>query len=214
MDLFNYVPEPWQGILGEIKPTLATISHHLDKESVNPKIENVFAALHIPPEKVKVVILGQDPYPDPRHATGVAFSIPEEISVRPPTLRNILKEYVDDLGFPEPPSGDLSRWMEEGVLLLNPILTCKSGVSLTHQGIGWEEVSHHLLSSLSSPKIVGVLWGKKALDYQKFFAQEMTVASPHPSPLSAYRGFFGSKPFSTTNERLIGAGISPINWRL
>jgi len=104
--------------------------------------------------------------------------------------------------------------MEEGVLLLNPILTCKSGVSLTHQGIGWEEVSHHLLSSLSSPKIVGVLWGKKALDYQKIFAQEMTVASPHPSPLSAYRGFFGSKPFSTTNERLIGAGISPINWRL
>ena len=163
---------------------------------------------------MKVVILGQDPYPDPRHATGVAFSIPEEISVRPPTLRNILKEYVDDLGFPEPPSGDLSRWMEEGVLLLNPILTCKSGVSLTHQGIGWEEVSHHLLSSLSSPKIVGVLWGKKALDYQKIFAQEMTVASPHPSPLSAYRGFFGSKPFSTTNERLIGAGISPINWRL
>jgi uracil-DNA glycosylase len=214
MDLFDYVPESWQEILGEIKPTLTTISRQLDSESINPKIENVFAALQFPPENVKVVILGQDPYPNPRHATGVAFSIPKEISARPPTLRNILKEYVDDLGFPEPPSGDLSRWMEEGVLLLNPILTCKSGISLSHQGIGWEEVTDHLLSSLSSPKIVGVLWGKKAHQYLKFFAKEMTVASPHPSPLSAYRGFFGSKPFSTTNEKLNGAGISPINWRL
>lgn len=214
MDLFDYVPESWQEILGEIKPILTRISSHLDNESINPKIENVFAALQIPPENVKAVILGQDPYPDPRHANGVAFSVPSEISARPPTLRNILKEYVDDLGFPEPPSGDLSRWVEEGVLLLNPILTCKSGISLSHQGIGWEEVTDHLLSSLISPKIAGVLWGKKAHQYQKFFAKEMTVASPHPSPLSAYRGFFGSKPFSTTNEKLNGAGISPINWRL
>jgi len=214
MDLFEYIPQPWREIMVEYRPILSKISSHIEGDSFNPSADKIFASLQLPPQNVKVVILGQDPYPNPTHATGLAFSVPREISKRPPTLRNILREYVDDLGYPEPPSGDLSQWAEEGVLLLNPILTSQSGHSLSHQGIGWEDVTEHLLASISSPKLVGVLWGKKASQYQRFFKSEMTISSPHPSPLSAYKGFFGSRPFSTSNHMLIGAGISPINWRL
>lgn len=214
MDLFEYIPEAWKGIFEEVRPTLLAISQRIEGVSVNPPVEKIFATFAIPPEKVKVVILGQDPYPDPTYATGLAFSIPRDLQNSPPTLRNILREYVDDLGYPEPLSGDLSQWMREGVLLYNPILTCESGSTLSHQGFGWEEISIHLLSALSAVKTVGILWGKQALKYQRFFIPEMTVSSPHPSPLSAYRGFFGSRPFSRTNQLLNGAGISPINWRL
>jgi len=145
---------------------------------------------------------------------GLAFSVPNGVHPLPPSLRNILKEYVDDLGFLAPDHGDLTTWSDEGVLLLNPILTCEPNKSLSHLGMGWEIFTEHVLSILHSSNIVGVLWGKEASRYQKYFKSTMTITSPHPSPLSAYRGFFGSRPFTRSNELLFGAGVSPVNWRL
>jgi uracil-DNA glycosylase len=214
MELFELIPPPWQPYLRNQNSLLAKISEGIESQSINPIKENIFRSLQLAPENVKVVILGQDPYPNVQHATGLAFSIPPGVSNWPPTLRNILKEYSTDLDFPTPRSGDLTPWLKEGVLLLNPIFTCRSGESLSHEGIGWELFTKSLLSVLDPSKIVGVMWGKQAQGYKGFFNPSMSISSAHPSPLSAYRGFLGSRPFSRANDRLIGAGISPVNWRL
>lgn len=216
--LSENLPENWRSRIAGIDEHLRILNDSLaldiSRQHINPSVENIFAAFQLPPEEVKVIILGQDPYPNPAHATGLAFSIPPSIAKFPPTLKNILKEYSDDLGFIPPQTGDLSPWVHQGVLLLNPILTTKSGESLAHSNLGWEAFTVAILESLSDRPIVGILWGNNARKYERFFDSHLCITSVHPSPLSAYRGFFGSKPFSRANSLLDGAGISPINWRL
>ena len=212
--LFELVPKSWQGVLANQSALISEIDAKIAMSECNPTRNNIFRALYLPPEKVKVVILGQDPYPKAEDATGLAFSIPKGSIKFPPTLKNILSEYTTDLAFNFPNHGDLEKWSDEGVLLLNPIFTCQQGISLSHADFGWEEVTKTILSKLCSEKIVGILWGKNALRYAEFFASNMVISSPHPSPLSAYRGFFGSRPFTRANSLLIGAGSTPIDWTL
>jgi uracil-DNA glycosylase len=148
------------------------------------------------------------------YATGAAFSVPKSVTSIPPTLKNIFIELVSDMGIEKPKSGDLSPWIDEGVFLLNSILTCDTGKSLSHSKMGWKNFTKMVLSSLSDSKRVAILWGNNAQGFSHYFDEKLTISSPHPSPLSAYRGFFGSRPFSRTNELLIGAGMSPIDWAL
>ena len=179
-----------------------------------PSYENVFAALSLPLEKVRVVIFGQDPYPTAGQATGLAFSIPRNFQPLPPTLKNIYRELSDDIGVATPSHGDLSRWTQQGVLLLNRTLTIRAGESNSDQNIGWREITDAIAQELGQRKVCAILWGKNAQELSRFFRSELTIQSPHPSPLSAYRGFFGSKPFSRSNEILQSMGLNPIDWSI
>ena len=216
--LSKIFPDRWRQITPGVDELLESLDVSLREEimaeNINPTYDRIFRAFELRPNDVKVIILGQDPYPNSSHATGLAFSVPQTIHKFPPTLKNILKEYVDDLGFPIPASGDLSPWQNQGVLLLNPILTTEPGKSLAHQKKGWEIFTDAILASLNNRPIVAILWGNGAKNYENHFNPELCIRSVHPSPLSAYRGFFGSKPFSRANSLLNGAGISPVNWRL
>lgn len=177
------------------------------------KIFNAFDSC--PFDQVKVVILGQDPYHGPRQANGLAFSVNEGVAV-PPSLQNIYKELKDDLGKEPPKSGDLERWAQQGVLLLNATLTVRAGSAGSHQGKGWEEFTDGVLRILSQQRehLVFILWGAYARRKGSFVdrRKHLVLEAPHPSPLSATNGFFGSKPFSKTNAYLLENGISPINW--
>jgi uracil-DNA glycosylase len=185
-----------------------------DKDNVLPRQEDWFKALELTPfDKVKVVILGQDPYPTKGHAHGLAFSVQPHVRSLPPSLRNILKEYQSDLGYPAPRSGDLREWAERGVLLWNTILTVEEGKPLSHAGIGWEKLTYEIIKALADRgKVVMVLWGKKAQEYTALCHPLPVVASPHPSPLS--KGFLGSKPFTRVTEALVSQGVEPVEWRL
>lgn len=166
-------------------------------------------------DDVKVVILGQDPYIRANQAHGLSFSV--EGDLLPPSLLNIFKELNDDLGCPIPKSGNLTKWGKQGVLLLNTILTVEEGKSLSHQNIGWEYFSKKVIEYLNQKNhLVYILWGNYAHSYIKYIdtTKHIVIKGPHPSPLSAYRGFFGSKPFSRTNEILIKQGMKPIDWCL
>ncbi len=178
-----------------------------------PGEQEIFRALRIPPESIKVCIVGQDPYPSPEHAMGLAFSVPREIEKLPPTLKNILQELKDDVGI-SAPSGDLSSWEEAGVLLLNRTLTTVPHQSLAHHKIGWEKFTEELASYLSEQSVVFLLWGKSAQQLLPSIDSSRVVLGVHPSPLSAYRGFFGSKPFTAVNRKLGELGISEIDWKI
>lgn len=165
---------------------------------------------------VKVVIIGQDPYHGPNQANGLCFSVNSGVPL-PPSLLNIFKEIKDDIGLPEVPTdGDLSRWAKQGVLLLNATLTVDAHFPASHQGKGWERFTDEVIMRLNSERnnIVFILWGSYAIKKGAFIDRQrhLVLTSAHPSPLSAYRGFFGSKPFSRTNQYLIDHNISPINW--
>jgi uracil-DNA glycosylase len=179
-----------------------------------PSYENVFAALSLPLEKVRVVIFGQDPYPTAGQATGLAFSIPRNFRPLPPTLKYIYRELSDDVGVATPSHGDLSSWSKQGVLLLNRTLTISAGESNSDQKIGWREITDAIAQELGQHNVCAILWGKNAEELSRFFRSELTIQSPHPSPLSAYRGFFGSKPFSRSNEILQSVGLNPIDWSI
>ena len=211
-NLFNTLPKPWRELLKDEEQLVDGIESKLSKENCNPEREKIFKAFQINPESIKVVILGQDPYPNRDFADGLAFSIPRSEEKIPASLRNILREYQDDLNLPPRVNGDLIAWVEEGVFLLNTILTCRSGESLSHTNIGWEEFTHQVLRSVVHPGTVGILWGKRAQSYSYLFDKGMVIESAHPSPLSAYRGFFGSKPFTRANTLLEGKGITKIDW--
>lgn len=179
-----------------------------------PEPQRVFAALAIPPEQVRVVILGQDPYPNPAHAMGLAFSVPAGTSPLPRSLRNIFKELHEDLGILRA-SGDLSGWARQGVLLLNPVLTVPVGASDGHKRIGWQALTHQILDRVLQRPTALVLWGRQAQEFAAPFqdgSRHLVLASAHPSPLSARRGFFGSRPFSAVNRWLAGQGASEIDW--
>jgi len=210
--LFNTLPKPWRELLKDEEQLIDAIESKISKENINPEREKIFKAFQINPENIKVVILGQDPYPNRAFADGLAFSIPASEEKIPASLRNILREYQDDLNLPPRVNGDLTAWVEEGVLLLNTILTCRSGEPLSHDDIGWEKFTQQVLRSVVHPGTVGILWGKRAQSYSHFFDERMVIESAHPSPLSAYRGFFGSKPFSRANTLLEANGITKIEW--
>jgi len=182
-----------------------------------PKGSQIFRAFEACPfDKVKVVILGQDPYPTPGHAHGLCFSVEPDVRPLPKSLNNIFKELNDDLGIPIRTNGDLNEWAEQGVLLLNSVLTVKSGQADSHAGKGWELFTDAVIQKLNDNKtgVVYILWGSKAQrKAENVNAQRnLILTSPHPSPLSSYRGFFGCKHFSKTNEYLKSIDKSPIRW--
>ena len=202
------------------KPYFKTLTDFVREEyargTVYPSGRNIFNAFDLCPfDKVKVVIIGQDPYHEPGQAHGLCFSVQDGIQF-PPSLRNIFKEISDDLGKPVPVSGDLTRWARQGVLLLNATLTVRAGQAGSHQGHGWEEFTDAVIRELNSGRdgLVFILWGGYAkkrgaiIDRSRHFV----LSSAHPSPLSAYNGFFGNHHFSQTNEWLISHGQSPIEW--
>ena len=183
---------------------------------VFPEEKNVFNALELTPfESVKVVILGQDPYHGFGQAHGLSFSVQKGIPL-PPSLKNIYKELQEDIGGEFPTEGDLSHWAKQGVLLLNTVLTVEEGNANSHKGMGWEKLTNRLIESLNELKhpVIFILWGKPAQDKEKLIINpnHVILKAPHPSPLSAYRGFFGSKPFSRVNNILIQQGQTPIRW--
>ena len=183
---------------------------------VFPEEKNVFNALELTPfESVKVVILGQDPYHGFGQAHGLSFSVQKGIPL-PPSLKNIYKELQEDIGGELPTEGDLSHWAKQGVLLLNTVLTVEEGNANSHKGMGWERLTNRLIESLNelNHPVIFILWGKPAQDKEKLITNpsHVLLKAPHPSPLSAYRGFFGSKPFSKVNEILIQQGQTPIRW--
>ena len=184
---------------------------------VFPEEKNVFNALKLTPfESVKVVILGQDPYHGFGQAHGLSFSVQKGTPL-PPSLKNIYKELQEDIGGELPIEGDLSHWAKQGVLLLNTVLTVEEGNANSHKGMGWETLTNRLIESLNELKhpVIFILWGKPAQDKEKLITNpnHVLLKAPHPSPLSAYRGFFGSKPFSKVNDILIQQGQTPICWK-
>lgn len=181
-----------------------------------PAGPNVLRAFTFPLDKVKVLIVGQDPYPTPGHAVGLSFSVAPDVRPLPRSLDNIFKEYRDDLGYPAPSTGDLTPWCEQGVMLLNRVLTVRPGTPASHRGKGWEAVTECAIRALAARRqpLVAVLWGRDASTLKPMLEDTAVIESPHPSPLSASRGFFGSKPFSRANELLTQRGAEPIDWRL
>ena len=184
---------------------------------VFPKEKNVFNALELTPfESVKVVILGQDPYHGFGQAHGLSFSVQKGTPL-PPSLKNIYKELQEDIGGELPIEGDLTHWTKQGVLLLNTVLTVEEGNANSHKGMGWEILTNRLIESLNelNHPVIFILWGKPAQDKEKLITNpnHVILKAPHPSPLSAYRGFFGSKPFSRVNDILMQQGQSPIRWK-
>ena len=183
---------------------------------VFPEEKNVFNALELTPfESVKVVILGQDPYHGFGQAHGLSFSVQKGTPL-PPSLKNIYKELQEDIGGDLPTEGDLTHWAKQGVLLLNTVLTVEEGNANSHKGMGWERLTNRLIESLNelNHPVIFILWGKPAQDKEKLITNpnHVILKAPHPSPLSAYRGFFGSKPFSRVNDILIQQGQTPIRW--
>lgn len=188
-----------------------------DQGNIFPEEQQIFRAFHVCPfEKVKVVILGQDPYPTKGFANGLSFSVNDDVHPFPKSLNNIFKEIHDDLGKSLPENGNLTRWAEQGVLLLNTVLTVKEGTPDSHKGIGWEKFTNGVIELLSHQKkgVVFMLWGTKAREKRALINENkhLVLCSVHPSPLSAYRGFFGCKHFSKANDYLNENNLSVINW--
>ena len=183
-----------------------------------PAGPNVLRAFTFPFNQVRVLIVGQDPYPTPGHAVGLSFSVAADVRPLPRSLENIFSEYGKDLGYPPPATGDLTPWAERGVMLLNRVLTVRPGNPASHRGKGWEAVTECAIRALVARErpLVAVLWGRDASTLKPMLDGSGCVAieSPHPSPLSASRGFFGSRPFSRANELLEEMGADPIDWRL
>lgn len=208
----SHVHASWDPIFEPIQSSINEVLRSIETEDIAPTTTQIFRAFEMELSSVKCVIVGQDPYPTRGNATGLAFSIPASEGKIPQTLRNIFTELHEDVGVKSPNSGDLSSWSEAGVLLLNRILTTRVGESNAHARIGWEEITDHIAAQLGKQDVVAVLWGNKAQELEQFFTYK--VCGVHPSPLSAYRGFFGSKPFSNVNSILEESGRKPINWSL
>lgn len=194
------------------------IKKEYSTQVVYPAAEDIFNAFHLTPlSKVKVVIIGQDPYHNANQAHGLCFSVKPEVEI-PPSLVNIYKELQSDLGCYIPNNGYLVKWAEQGVLLLNTVLTVRAHQAASHQGKGWEMFTDAIIKAVNEQDrpIVFILWGKPAQMKKKMLTnpKHLMLEAPHPSPLSAYRGFFGSKPFSKTNDYLVEHGIEPIDWQI
>jgi uracil-DNA glycosylase len=182
-----------------------------------PSGDNVLRAFKQPFDDVRVLIVGQDPYPTPGHPVGLSFSVAPQVKRLPPSLVNIFREYSDDLGYPAPASGDLTPWTERGVLLLNRVLTVAPGKPGSHRGKGWEEVTEQAIRALAGRTgipLVAILWGRDARTLVPLLDGVPCLESAHPSPYSATSGFFGSRPFSKANQRVAQLGGEPVDWKL
>ncbi|WP_218120299.1 uracil-DNA glycosylase [Actinopolyspora mzabensis] len=218
----NEIVEPgWAEALAPVSDRIADMGDFLRSEVAAgreylPAGENVLRAFQQPFRDVRALIVGQDPYPTPGHPVGLSFSVAPDVDPVPRSLANIFREYCDDLGHPHPSNGDLTPWSERGVLLLNRALTVQPGKSASHRGKGWEEVTDQAIKALAqrSEPLVAILWGRDARSLRPLMPGVECVESPHPSPMSADRGFFGSRPFSRANEMLRGLGAEPIDWKL
>ena len=210
--LFDQLHPDWKEALRDLRGTIDSIDSKLKVGDLAPDYRNVMRALSTSIGSIRVVIFGQDPYPTPGFAHGLAFSVAPEVAKLPASLKNIFKELESDLAIPIPTNGDLSRWADQGVLLLNRILTTQPGSSLSHESYGWQEITNEVARVLGTLPVVAILWGKSAQELSHYFRTGFLIQSPHPSPLSAYRGFFGSQPFSKTNDILRSSGLTPIRW--
>lgn len=200
------------------KTLRAFVKSEYERAIVYPNMYDIFNALHYTPyEKVKVVILGQDPYHGPNQAHGLSFSVKPGVPL-PPSLRNIFKELYDDLGCTPPNHGSLVHWAQQGVLLLNTVLTVRQGEAHSHKGRGWEIFTDRVIQTLNERErpVIFLLWGRPAQEKAKLItnSHHFLLKSAHPSPLSASRGFFGSRPFSRVNKILVSIGEEPIDWKI
>ena len=194
----------------------AFLANEYRTRTIYPDMHNIFNALKLTSfQDCKVVILGQDPYHGPNQAHGLSFSVQEGVQP-PPSLLNIFKELKDDVGIPEPKSGNLTCWAKQGVLMLNTVLTVREHQPNSHKGMGWEQVTDDVIAALDkkSTPVVFLLWGANARNKAKIVTNPIHIRleAPHPSPLSAYNGFFGCRHFSKANEALIASGQTPIDW--
>ena len=219
--LADLVHPTWAPALAPVTAQVAVLGAFLRVERDSgrgylPAGDQVLRAFSQPMDAVRVVIVGQDPYPAPGHAVGLAFSVPANLHSLPPSLQNIFRELEADLHVPRPRNGDLSRWAERGVLLLNRVLTVQPGAIGSHRGKGWEAVTGQAISALAARggPLVAILWGRDAQSVQPSLGDVPCITSPHPSPMSARTGFFGSRPFSRANDLLRQQGAEPLDWSL
>ncbi|MDZ7932560.1 uracil-DNA glycosylase [Rhodococcus sp. NPDC076796] len=224
--LADTVESGWARALAPVETNVAAMGDFLRAELAAgrhylPAGENVLRAFRYPFDRVRVLIVGQDPYPTPGHAVGLSFSVAPDVRPVPRSLNNIFKEYSDDLGLPTPSNGDLTPWADRGVMLLNRVLTVEPSQAASHRKKGWEAVTEQAIRALvaraenpDEPGLVAVLWGRDASTLKPMLGSVPIIESAHPSPLSASRGFFGSKPFSRVNELLVEGGDEPIDWTL
>lgn len=211
----------WADALAPAQQTITALGERLREEQTAgrgylPAGEHVLRAFERPMADVKVLITGQDPYPTPGHPIGLSFAVEQDVRPLPRSLGNIYTELESDLGIPPAPHGDLTAWSDQGVLLLNRVLTVRPGEAGSHRRWGWEQVTELAIRALVARDrpLVAILWGKDAANLQPLLGDTPVITSAHPSPLSARRGFFGSRPFSRANELLAGLGASPVDWRI
>ena len=219
--LRNIMDAGWAEALEPVAGRIAAMGAFLRAEIAAgrrylPAGENVLRAFKQPFADVRVLIVGQDPYPTPGHPVGLSFSVAPEVKRLPGSLVNIFREYSDDLGYPTPSNGDLTPWTERGVLLLNRVLTVAPGKPGSHRGQGWEEVTEQAIRALAAREapLVAILWGRDARTLVPLLDGVGRVESAHPSPYSAASGFFGSRPFSRANQLLAQRGAEPVDWKL
>lgn len=216
------IVEPgWAGALAPVAERITAMGEFLRAEVAAgrrylPAGDRVLRAFAQPFADVRVLVVGQDPYPTPGHPVGLSFSVEPDVRPLPGSLRNMFTELADDVGAPAPSSGDLSPWTQRGVLLLNRVLTVRPGAPASHRGKGWEAVTEQAVQTLVARRapLVAILWGRDAQSLTDLLGGTPTVQSVHPSPLSAGRGFFGSKPYSRVNALLVEQGAEPIDWTL
>ncbi|KQR45146.1 uracil-DNA glycosylase [Microbacterium sp. Leaf161] len=211
----------WADALAPAQQTITALGERLRDEQAAgrgylPAGDHVLRAFERPLSDVKVLITGQDPYPTPGHPIGLSFAVDRDVRPLPRSLGNIYAELESDLGIPPAPHGDLTAWSDQGVLLLNRVLTVRPGEAGSHRRWGWEQVTELAIRALVArdQPLVAILWGKDAANLQPLLGDTPVIVSAHPSPLSARRGFFGSRPFSRANELLEGLGASPVDWRI
>lgn len=220
--LSDLIAADWAAALSPVEPNVTQLGEFLRGEvaagrAYLPAGDNVLRAFTRPMSEVKVLVVGQDPYPTPGHAVGLSFSVDRDVRPLPKSLVNIYKELATDLGIEPATHGDLTAWFDQGVLLLNRVLTVTPGKPASHRGKGWEQVTAAAITALGKRQapLVAVLWGRDAQTAAQFLPDTVPViASAHPSPLSARNGFFGSRPFSRVNAALTEQGATPIDWRL
>jgi uracil-DNA glycosylase len=219
--LEEIVEAGWAGALQPVAGEIRAMGDFLRAElaagrSYLPAGEHVLRAFSQPFDEVRVLIVGQDPYPTPGHPVGLSFSVAPDVQPVPRSLQNIYRELRDDLGVPIPSNGDLTPWTEQGVLLLNRVLTVQPGKSGSHAGKGWERVTDQAVRALAArdQPLVAILWGRQAQSLEPLLSDAVCLKSVHPSPLSASGGFFGSRPFSRANAVLVEHGAKPVDWQL
>lgn len=225
--LTELVDAGWAEALAPVDPVLRDLGERLRRETAEgrqhlPPGDAVLRAFRRPIGEVRVLVVGQDPYPTPGHSIGLAFAVERHVRPLPRSLQNIYRELHDDLGLPPAPHGDLSAWADQGVLLLNRVLTVGAGAPASHRRWGWEQVTETAIRALVDRRapdgrrvpLVAILWGAHAQSLAPLLDGVPIIASAHPSPLSARRGFFGSRPFSRANTALEAQGAAPIDWRI